>query len=79
MSITAAPSFDNSTTDSPICRGGTISVTFTATSGCGEQFPMILPPSISNAWQKRETSQDRGLPIQMKYGLGKKLDDICVK
>lgn len=31
----------------------------------GEQFPIIFPLSTSNAWQKRDTSQDRERPSQM--------------
>lgn len=31
----------------------------------GEQFPIMFPLSTSNAWQKRDTSQDRERPSQI--------------
>lgn len=54
-----------STTGLPISSNGIILESLTTLHDAGEQFPIMFPLSTSNAWQKRETSQDRERPSQM--------------
>lgn len=49
----------------PISSRGIIFESLTTLNEAGEQFPIMFPLSTSNAWQKRETSQDRERPSQM--------------
>jgi len=53
------------TTGSPISSRGMGFESLMTLNEAGEQFPIMFPLSTSNAWQKRETSQDRDRPSQM--------------
>lgn len=67
MLIVACAGTDGATSRAglPMSSKGMTLASLITLGDAGEQFPIKLPLSTSNAWQKRDTSHDRERPSQM--------------
>ena len=63
----AGTSGSTSTTDLPISSRGMTLESLMTLNDAGEQFPIMFPLSTSNAWQKRDTLQDRNRRCNKGY------------